>query len=107
MASSGAQQFVDFEVGETKYRFRKPTVGQRARVYEKAGLDSADQKNLKVNIAKLQVAALIETLVDESGGAVFVDTDFESLMASRAGSDIDKLASKAASLLNEGEAGKS
>ena len=107
LAKSGATEVVEFEIEGEKYKFRKPTVGQRGKVYELAGLDAGDPKHMKVNISKLQAAALIETLIDENGAKVYSDTDFEELLNSRAGSTNDKLAAKAATLLTEAEAGKS
>ena len=78
-------------------------MAERSKVYELAGLDGADAKSVKVNLGRLQTAALIAMLVDEKGAAVFSDADFDALLGCPVGSATDKLGSAAAGLPERGE----
>jgi hypothetical protein len=105
LSESGKADIVEVVIGERKFKLKRPTIGQRNRVYDRAGVKVGDA-SAAINISALQVAALIETLVDDDLKPVYTDHNFEELLAARAGSINDKLATKAAGLLTEAEAGK-
>ncbi len=84
--------------GET-FEIHAPTVRTRARILERAGLTSSDEK--KRDAGKLYAAAVLYcTFVPGTNDRLFEDGDFETLLDDQAGGLVDALAEVAVKFLN-------
>ena len=86
--------------GET-FEVRQPSVAQRAEIMKNAQTINADDQQISVDYAKMQVWSVICcTYVPGEDGPIFTAGDYENLAAMPAGGFVDKFASLATRLMN-------
>ena len=89
------------EIDGDTFIVRQPTVAERALILRKSGATSGEAD--KVDIAEMQVWAVIQCVYTPDGERVFEEADYEALRNAPTGSYVDKLAAEALRLMNVAE----